>query len=159
MRSRPPKRTRVVTAQDDGQGPARQQVIIAAAVGLGVLALGALLFITLRGPAAIEGLERVVGLSRGHDECGLRGIAARLRRTLSCWRGASGPRIPSSSSSRWPSAAPSGFESWKDSVARCGIRTLSGKLRGYGYAPREKDFANTYAVAEFARIQTTPPES
>jgi len=24
-----------------------------------------------------------------------------------------------------------------------GLRTLSGKLRGYGYAPREKDFANT----------------
>jgi DNA-binding NtrC family response regulator len=23
-----------------------------------------------------------------------------------------------------------------------GIRTLSGKLRSYGYAPREKDFAN-----------------
>lgn len=65
MRSRPPKRTRVVTVQDEG--PDRRQVIIAAAVGLGVLALGALLFVTLRGPAAIEGLERVVGLSRGHD--------------------------------------------------------------------------------------------
>ena len=24
-----------------------------------------------------------------------------------------------------------------------GLRTLSGKLRGYGYAPREKDFAST----------------
>jgi DNA-binding NtrC family response regulator len=23
-----------------------------------------------------------------------------------------------------------------------GLRTLSGKLRGYGYSPREKDFAN-----------------
>lgn len=66
MRSRPPKRTRVVTPTPI-EGTSRRQIIIAAAVGLGVLTLGFLLFITLRGPAAIEGLERVVGLSRGHD--------------------------------------------------------------------------------------------
>ncbi len=66
MRSRPPKRTRVATAQTDRSN--RRQIIIAAAIGVGVLALGILLFLSLRGPAAIEGLERVVGLSRGHDE-------------------------------------------------------------------------------------------
>jgi hypothetical protein len=41
--------------------------VIASAVGVGVLLLGVLLFITLRGPAAIEGIQRVAGLSRGHD--------------------------------------------------------------------------------------------
>lgn len=46
----------------------RRQIIIAVSVGLGVLALGILLFLSLKGPAAIEGLAKVVGLSRGHDE-------------------------------------------------------------------------------------------
>jgi hypothetical protein len=65
MRSRPPKRTRVATPQEEG--PNNRQIIIAVGVGLGVLALGILLFLSLRPPAAIEGLDRVVGLSRGHD--------------------------------------------------------------------------------------------
>ena len=66
MRSRPPKRTRVATAQPEQSN--RRQIIIAVSVGLGVLVLGILLFLSLRGPAAIEGLAKVVGLSRGHDE-------------------------------------------------------------------------------------------
>jgi hypothetical protein len=65
MRSSPPKRTRVATAQPDGSN--RRQIIIAGAIGLGIFALGVLLFLSLRGPVAIEGLERIVGLSRGHD--------------------------------------------------------------------------------------------
>lgn len=65
MRSRPPKRTRAVASQEGGTN--RRQIIIAVAVGLGVFALGFLLYLSLRGPAAIEGLQRVVGLSRGHD--------------------------------------------------------------------------------------------
>jgi hypothetical protein len=66
MRSRPPKRNRVVTTQQEGVNS--RQIIIAVAVGLGILILGILLFLSLRGPAAIDGLDRVVGLSRGHDE-------------------------------------------------------------------------------------------
>lgn len=66
MRSRPPKRTRIATAQPEESR--RQQIFIAIAVGLGVLFLGILLFLSLRGPAAIDGLAKVVGLSRGHDE-------------------------------------------------------------------------------------------
>jgi hypothetical protein len=66
MRSRPPKRSRVVTTQEEGSN--NRQIIIAVVVGLSVLALGVLLFLAIRGPAAIEGLERVVGLSQGHDE-------------------------------------------------------------------------------------------
>jgi hypothetical protein len=65
MRSRPPKRTRVATAPQEGTN--RRQVVVATLVGVGVIALGILLFLSLRGPSAIEGLERVVGLSRGHD--------------------------------------------------------------------------------------------
>lgn len=65
MRSRPPKRTRVVTTQEPRSN--RRQIVVAVGVGLGVIVLGVLLFLSLRGPAAIEGLERVVGLSRGHD--------------------------------------------------------------------------------------------
>jgi hypothetical protein len=66
MRSRPPKRTRVTSAQTEGTNT--RQIIIAVVVGLSILLLGILLFLSLRGPAAIDGLERVVGLSRGHDE-------------------------------------------------------------------------------------------
>lgn len=66
MRSRPPKRTRVVASHDEGSN--NRQIIIAVGVGLGVLVLGVLLYLAIRGPAAIEGLVNVVGLSRGHDE-------------------------------------------------------------------------------------------
>jgi hypothetical protein len=66
MRSRPPKRTRITSAQTEGTNT--RQIIIAVVVGLSILLLGILLFLSLRGPAAIDGLERVVGLSRGHDE-------------------------------------------------------------------------------------------
>jgi hypothetical protein len=66
MRSRPPKRSRIATAQPEKSN--RRQIIIAVSVGIGVLALGILLFLSLRGPAAIDGLAKVVGLSRGHDE-------------------------------------------------------------------------------------------
>ena len=65
MRSRPPKKTRVSTHQDESSKSRR--IIIAAAVSLGIVGLGVLLFLALRGPAAIDGLSRVVGLSRGHD--------------------------------------------------------------------------------------------
>lgn len=66
MRRRPPKRTRVATPQEENRNT--RQIIIAVGVAVGVLILGILLFVTLRGPADIEGLERVLGLSRGHDE-------------------------------------------------------------------------------------------
>lgn len=66
MRSRPPKRTRIANAQAEQSNT--RQLVIAVGVGAGVLILGILLFLALRGPAAIDGLERVVGLSRGHDE-------------------------------------------------------------------------------------------
>lgn len=66
MRRRPPKRTRVATPQEEKRNT--RQIIIAVGVAVGVLILGILLFVTLRGPADIEGLERVLGLSRGHDE-------------------------------------------------------------------------------------------
>ena len=60
-------------------------------------------------------------------------IAARVRRTLSCWRAASGPRMPSSSSSRCPSAAPSGFfTSWlkpRISRARLSVTRSSSSRR------------------------------
>jgi hypothetical protein len=65
MRSRPPKRTRISTLQEEGSN--NRQIIIAVGVGLGVLALGILLFLSLRPPATIEGIDRVVGLSTGHD--------------------------------------------------------------------------------------------
>lgn len=65
MRSRPPKRTRVVADQEGGTN--RRQLLIGVGVGLGVLILGVLLFLSLRGPSAIEGIQRAVGLSRGHD--------------------------------------------------------------------------------------------
>lgn len=66
MRSRPPKRTRVAASQPEQSN--RRQIFIAVSVGIGVLGLGILLFLSLRGPAAIDGLAKVVGLSRGHDE-------------------------------------------------------------------------------------------
>jgi hypothetical protein len=66
MRRRPPKRTRVASPQEENRNT--RQIIIAVGVALGVLILGILLYVTLRGPADIEGLERVLGLSRSHDE-------------------------------------------------------------------------------------------
>ncbi|MFZ0547503.1 MAG: DUF3105 domain-containing protein [Candidatus Promineifilaceae bacterium] len=65
MRSRPPRRTRAVAHQEEGSN--RRNIIIAAGVGLGVIVLGALLFLSLRGPSPISGIQQVVGLSRGHD--------------------------------------------------------------------------------------------
>jgi hypothetical protein len=65
MRSKPPKRYHVATAQSEDTN--RRSIIIGGAVALGVIVLGVLLFLSIRGPATIEGLARVVGLSRGHD--------------------------------------------------------------------------------------------
>ena len=65
MRSKPLKRYKVATAQSENTN--RRSIIIAGLVAIGVIALGVLLYLSIRGPSTIDGIRRVVGLSEGHD--------------------------------------------------------------------------------------------
>ena len=45
-----------------------QTILIGGAIVIGVVALGVLLYLSLKEPEALDGLTRSIGLSRGHDE-------------------------------------------------------------------------------------------
>jgi hypothetical protein len=65
MRAKPVKQRRTTSqAETDNR---RNMLIIAAAV-LGVVALAFLLYLSVRDPSALAGLQRFTGLSRGHNE-------------------------------------------------------------------------------------------
>ncbi|MDX1615116.1 MAG: hypothetical protein R3300_12460, partial [Candidatus Promineifilaceae bacterium] len=64
MRGKPTRR-RSASQQDEHRV---RNIIIGVAVAVGVLGLGALLFLSLQEPDALEGLRRIAGLSRGHSE-------------------------------------------------------------------------------------------
>ncbi|MCI0399295.1 MAG: DUF3105 domain-containing protein [Chloroflexi bacterium] len=66
MRVKPTARRRAVRPDEEGR-PWRP-VAVWGAVAIVAVALIALLFLALREPGALEGLRRVAGLSRGHDE-------------------------------------------------------------------------------------------
>ena len=65
MGARRDKRRRNVVKTEDNRV---RNVLIAAAVILGIGALGFLLFLNVREPPSLDGLRRVAGLSRTHDE-------------------------------------------------------------------------------------------
>lgn len=65
MRAKPVRRQRREAARPESK--TRQKILIGGAVGLGIIALGTLLFLSVREPEALEGLRRFAGLSRGHD--------------------------------------------------------------------------------------------
>ena len=52
----------------DSQGHQGRTIAIVAAVVLGIGALGFLLYLNVREPESLDGLRRITGLSRGHDE-------------------------------------------------------------------------------------------
>jgi hypothetical protein len=64
MRAKPAKRRSAAKSTDHRL----RSIIIGTAILLGVVGLGALLYLSLQEPQALEGLKRVAGLSRGHDE-------------------------------------------------------------------------------------------
>ncbi|MGB3716850.1 MAG: DUF3105 domain-containing protein [Candidatus Promineifilaceae bacterium] len=45
-----------------------QTILIGGAIVIGVVALGVLLYLSLKEPETLDGLTRSIGLSRGHDE-------------------------------------------------------------------------------------------
>lgn len=65
MAARRDKRRRTVVKTEDNRV---RNILIAAAVVLGIGALGFLLYLNVREPPSLDGLRRVAGLSRGHDE-------------------------------------------------------------------------------------------
>ena len=64
MRSKPRRQRQTSTQPESNRS---RNIIIGAAIVLGVAALLFLLFLSLREPGAVEGLARFAGLSRGHD--------------------------------------------------------------------------------------------
>lgn len=65
MAARRDKRRRTVVKTEDNRV---RNILIAAAVVLSIGALGFLLYLNVREPPSLDGLRRVAGLSRGHDE-------------------------------------------------------------------------------------------
>ena len=65
MRARQDKRHRSSAQMEDNRW---RNILIVAAVLLGIGALGFLLFLNVREPPSLDGLRRVAGLSRTHDE-------------------------------------------------------------------------------------------
>lgn len=64
MRAKPAKRGSVAQQEDKRI----RNVVIGVAVALVVIGLGVLLYLSLREPGLLDGLQRFAGLSRGHDE-------------------------------------------------------------------------------------------
>lgn len=65
MAARRDKRRRTIVKTEDNRV---RNILIAAAVVLSIGALGFLLYLNVREPPSLDGLRRVAGLSRGHDE-------------------------------------------------------------------------------------------
>jgi hypothetical protein len=65
MRAKPAKQRRATTVAAN-EKPTHYLVIGAVVLGVGALAW--LLYLSIRDPSALEGLQRFAGLSRGHDE-------------------------------------------------------------------------------------------
>jgi len=64
MRAKPKKRRSVVESGSNRWWT----ILVGGAIVIGLLALGYLLFLSLKEPEVIEGLARSIGLSRNHDE-------------------------------------------------------------------------------------------
>lgn len=67
MGSRRSKQRRPRTKSTEGGDPLRTYAIVGV-VTIGILALGALLFLSLREPGTIDELRRIAGLPRSHDD-------------------------------------------------------------------------------------------
>lgn len=65
MRNRPIKQSRSKSQQE---GPKWRTYLLLGAAGAGLIILGYLLYLSLQDPETLDGVQRSVGLSRGHDE-------------------------------------------------------------------------------------------
>lgn len=65
MRNKPIKRSR---SRNQQEGTKWWTYLLLGAVALGIAGLGYLLYLSLQDPEGLAGIQRFVGLSRGHDE-------------------------------------------------------------------------------------------
>jgi hypothetical protein len=65
MRNKPIKKSRSKSQQE---GSKWRTYLLLGASGVGIIVLGYLLYLSIQDPEALDGIQRFVGLSRGHDE-------------------------------------------------------------------------------------------